>query len=177
MSLSYAAPERLSQKKFVSKAAAQPAALSTINIGVEDFPSPHSSEDAGHYGSSQRPPRRAGGSVHFNMPTTSKASPRHTVLINKAIPGSKASTGNGNGSARDSSTVLSSTASRGKKLGPGSNLLRVSEAPFRQVCSCSTLNPNFLSFSALLFPVVLSFSGALTRQGDDLHAPCRTPFT
>jgi hypothetical protein len=142
MSLSYAAPERLSQKKFVTKGAHQPATISTINIGVEDFPSPHSSEEAGHYSSSQRPPRRAGGSVHFSMPAPSKApSPRHTVQINKTIPASKA--GNGNGPARDSSVVLSSTASRGKKFGPGSNLLRplhrditASEAPFRQVYCC-----------------------------------------
>lgn len=141
MSLSYAAPERLSQKKFVSKPAPQPATISTINIGVEDFPSPHSSEDAGHYSSSQRPPRRAGGSVHFNMPAASKASPRHSVQINKTTPASKV--GNGNGPARDSSAVLSSIASRGKKFGPGSNLLKplhrdisASEVLSRQVCSC-----------------------------------------
>ena len=141
MSLSYAAPERLSQRKFVSKPAAQAAPISTINIGVEDFPSPHSSEEAGHYSSSQRPPRRAGGSVHFNMSGASKASPRHTVQFNKTIPASKV--GNGNGPARDSTGVLSSIASRGKKFGPGSNILRplhrdisATEAQSRQVCSC-----------------------------------------
>ncbi|KAG0574478.1 hypothetical protein KC19_VG265200 [Ceratodon purpureus] len=137
MSLSYAALERLSQKKFFSKPAPQPATISTINIGVEDFLSPHSSEDAGHYSSSQRPPRRTGGSVHFNMPAASKVSPRHTVQNNKTIPASKA--GNGNGPARDSSAVLSSIASRGKKSGMGGALLKplqrditASEAQSRQ---------------------------------------------
>lgn len=132
MSHSYSAPEKLGPKKFMSKT----APISTINIGVEDLPEPHSSEEA-HNGSSQRPPRRLGGSVHFNMSTTSKVSPRHTIQVTKTAPSPKAN--NGNGPVRDSSTVFSSIASRGRKI-PGSKFvnrdINTSDVLTRQVCSC-----------------------------------------
>lgn len=161
MSLSFAAPEKLGPKKLISKTAAHTATISTINIGVEDFPELNSSEEA-HYGSSQRPPRWSGGSVHFNMSPASKASPRQTIQTNKTAPASKASAGNG--TVPDSSAVIHSIANRGRKS-PGSNLVRLlhrdintPEALSRQVCHCQLRT--LICNACVLYPfllVVLSF--------------------
>lgn len=135
MSLSSIALEKMGQKKSIVKT----ATISTINIGLEDFPETKSLEEL-QYSCSHRPLRRLSGSMHSNMPATSKAPPRHTIQINKSSSSSEVNSRNV--SARCSNPVFYSLVNKGKKF-PLDNLARTpnrdistSEAPSRQVFPC-----------------------------------------